>query len=773
VAGGLEAPVGVVLDPAGGLLVAEDQGGRVIRIGPDGGRRLVASGIRRPRWLALDAAGVLYVAAHRLSPDGTEPEAILAIHPAGRLAVFADGFKRPESLLASPDGIYAAAAGLRESPPVEGAIFRIPVLPGSTAGPPQPVGPPDGIRKPVGLARDALGAFYLSTREAEGEAEDAPSHAIAKLHPDGVLTRFASGLADPQGLAFGPAGDLLVADGQAGRVIRFRAPARPVPARLPDFVAHSPLSVTGTAEPGARVDLVVGQAPAVTIIADAGGGFAGAIALAPNAENALRVTATAHGGAGLTSPPAETTVRHDDIPPALAFLAPAAEAFVRGPVAVQARASDGGSQLAGLTVGVGPAPLLGAVTPRPPTGAATVTATWDTDHVPDGSHTLTATATDRAGNATRLARVVVVDNAPPDTRITGGPPDVIQDQEATFAFVGADHLTPAPRLHFAWRLDDGPWSPFAPGPSVSVTGLADGAHRFEVKARDLAGNEDPSPARRDFTVSRIRVTITEPAGGVTLPEGLALVKGTVEADVETSVAVNGLVAAVEGSSFAVRVPVTAPGAVLTATATSPGGASVSHEVAVSVSALLPAPPLLAAAPAAGLAPLEVRFSLQGFQGTVTALDGDGDGVVDVVDPAPDATRFSYARPGLYFPVARARDAQGSEVSVVGMVHVEAADGVTARVQARWAGFKARLQAGDLPGALAHLAPALQRRFERVFQALGPDLPAIGGALEDLDVLAYDGDLAEAALVRREEDVPSLYLVYFRRDSLGRWLIEEM
>ncbi len=57
--------------------------------------------------------------------------------------------------------------------------------------------------------------------------------------------------------------------------------------------------------------------------------------------------------------------------------------------------------------------------------------------------------------------------------------------------------------------------------------------------------------------------------------------------------------------------------------------------------------------------------------------------------------------------------------------------------------------------------------------LGPDLPAIAAALVNLEVLEQVGDLAEAAIVQQENGVPFLHFIYFRRDSLGRWLIEEM
>ena len=64
-------------------------------------------------------------------------------------------------------------------------------------------------------------------------------------------------------------------------------------------------------------------------------------------------------------------------------------------------------------------------------------------------------------------------------------------------------------------------------------------------------------------------------------------------------------------------------------------------------------------------------------------------------------------------------------------------------------------------------------MERVFQDLGPDLPAIASTFGDLQVTDQMGELAEAVLVRDEPSGPQLYFIQFRRDSLGRWLIEEM
>jgi hypothetical protein len=107
------------------------------------------------------------------------------------------------------------------------------------------------------------------------------------------------------------------------------------------------------------------------------------------------------------------------------------------------------------------------------------------------------------------------------------------------------------------------------------------------------------------------------------------------------------------------------------------------------------------------------------------------------------------------------------------VNVEDPQIVTARLQAQWSGLKARLQAGDIAGALSYLTPGLQGRLQPLFQQLGAALPQVAASLGDLTVLSQVEDLAEGVLVQPENGTPYLYFIYFRRDSLGRWLIEEL
>ena len=84
----------------------------------------------------------------------------------------------------------------------------------------------------------------------------------------------------------------------------------------------------------------------------------------------------------------------------------------------------------------------------------------------------------------------------PDTQLTSAPSGTTADSAATFAFT-SDAKAP---VTFECRVDAGAFaactSPFA------VTGLANGAHTFDVRARDLssAANADSSPATASWTV---------------------------------------------------------------------------------------------------------------------------------------------------------------------------------------------------------------------------------------------------------------------------------
>ena len=437
-------------------------------------------------------------------------------------------------------------------------------------------------------------------------------------------------------------------------------------------------------------------------------------------------------------------VRQNMEPATVAFQAPLQNAHVRGVVDVQAQAAAGGG-VSAVTLRVDSQPLSVSLAPSPPANVITATASWSTPSVADGVHTLTATAIGPAQQAATTSRTVIVDNTPPDTQITGGPTGTFAATSATFTFAGTDNLSPAPGLAFAWRVDGGTFNAFSGSTTATLSGLTAGSHTFAVKSRDLAGNEDPVPAQRSFTISTQQVTIAEPSAGTTVPSGLLLVRGTVvSGGAEIGATVNGVVAAVQGSTFAAMVPVAAPSAVLTAVATSQSGGTASHTVTVSVSDQGENVVTLRAHPATGAAPLATSFSIVG--GPVPSrveLDFDGDGPADFVGPTLDARRFTYTAPGVYVPRVRVIDAQGSVFIASAVVEVLDRAAIDTRLQARWTALRDALSRSDVPVALAQFATASRDAYQDQLTALA-GVGALGQIAADLGAITPVRVLDKAA-----------------------------
>jgi hypothetical protein len=94
----------------------------------------------------------------------------------------------------------------------------------------------------------------------------------------------------------------------------------------------------------------------------------------------------------------------------------------------------------------------------------------------------------------------VPDTGPPETVIISGPLGWISTNTATFTWTGSDDKTPTADLVYSYKLDNGSWSDYSLATTVTLTGLSEGSHTFQVKAKDKAGKEDPTPASRTFGV---------------------------------------------------------------------------------------------------------------------------------------------------------------------------------------------------------------------------------------------------------------------------------
>jgi hypothetical protein len=106
------------------------------------------------------------------------------------------------------------------------------------------------------------------------------------------------------------------------------------------------------------------------------------------------------------------------------------------------------------------------------------------------------------------------DTTPPDTIIDSGPAQdsVSTSTSATFTFHASESGST-----LECRLDAGAYADCDSG-TQTYDSLTPGAHTFSVRATDVAGNADPSPATRDWRV-HARPSITTTASGSTAAGG--------------------------------------------------------------------------------------------------------------------------------------------------------------------------------------------------------------------------------------------------------------
>lgn len=789
---GLHEPDAMAVAPDGAVLILDDGGARVVRFA-DGTRETVATLTGRARAIAVTPDGSIWLAMRDAvgrrgeedSLGGTE-YVIARLDEAGAVTQVASGFLEIDAIVAGAGVIYVAMAGVRgERGPLRTRLARIPIRQDGTAAALEPLD--RGARHRVSaLVIDSAGDLFMSRRlrRGLGKAAGGGEAVILKRQPDGSVASFASDLRDPLALAFSPAGDLVAVEGhRPARLLRFRAPDPPQ-LMLPPFANSASIALDGRTGPGALIRVSrLRPEPALfdATVADDEGTFALHVPLVRNTANVFGAAATGAAGAGLVGSSALVDIVHDDLPPRLSILQPVPDAHVRADIQSLAHADDESSGVAALLWALdGEEPIrLDNPSPDQPFSAQAVVPTVAATEGPRALH---VTALDAAGNRTARSTLVVVDRRPPETFIVGGPPDAIASRAVTFTMLGADDWTSVEALQYAWRLDERPWSDFRPTATVELTGLTPGVRRFEVKARDRAGNEDPTPVERTFTVTALQVRIVEPAAGAVIATESVWIRGTVDsgareasvvvrlpAEASSDLPLTTFHASVEAGTFAVEVPLTPEVGSLTVTATDADGAIARDETSLVV--VPPVGSLAAgfeASPGAGLAPQAIGFSAPAGA-TAFELDLESDGTSEYAGVALADQTFIYTRPGIYVATLRAATVDGS--SSVHRAVVEVYDRATleGRLQATWNGFKEALRSADVAAAATFIHSDRRTRWLEYLRQVPPNLLAEPNvAFTDLTLLEVIPGGAECEMFRDVDGLLYSFPVWFLADRDGRW-----
>ena len=164
-------------------------------------------------------------------------------------------------------------------------------------------------------------------------------------------------------------------------------------------------------------------------------------------------------------------------------------------------------------------------------GTWTATATT----IADGSHTVTASAVDAAGNPGSATQTLTVDTTPPTVTITGGPTRLTNDPTPTIT--GTTDAAPATTITVtvagqtltALVQIGGTWN-------VTPTSVADGPHVVTVSVTDAAGNLGSTTQALTVDTTPPTVTITGGAS-VATNDPTPTISGTTDAAAATTVTV--------------------------------------------------------------------------------------------------------------------------------------------------------------------------------------------------------------------------------------------
>jgi hypothetical protein len=124
----------------------------------------------------------------------------------------------------------------------------------------------------------------------------------------------------------------------------------------------------------------------------------------------------------------------------------------------------------------------------------------------DGLHTFRVRAIDPSGNVdpTPAVRNWTVDTNPPNTAFINPQPLNTTGDTAFFYFNSPDDVSAS----FQCKLDNDNWTACQSNQVQFYTNLSGGIHTFQVRAVDSAGNVDPTPAAKIWTVDRTPPTTT-------------------------------------------------------------------------------------------------------------------------------------------------------------------------------------------------------------------------------------------------------------------------
>lgn len=490
-------------------------------------------------------------------------------------------------------------------------------------------------------------------------------------------------------------------------------------------------------------------------------------------SNKLQVEIRSRPGSALTI----VVEGKDEMPPDITITSPVNGACLNTPfITVTGNASDSISWIQSVTVNGTNARLAGE--------------TYTSDILlTEGQNTVTATATDTAGNSHTASVTVTLDTTPPAmTSTTPVNNDVGIPVNTTITATFSEGIDATTITTATFRLNsetsglvsgsvtyNGNMAIFTPldnlNPSTTYTVT------IKSGVQDLAGNALTEDYIWNFkTASGLEIIITEPRDGETINKAYTMIKGAIKTVTnDIGIKVNGILAEINGEDWvASNISLTSGDNTITVEAVDGSGSKAQEGITIHTDAV-DQPITISVMPKSGIAPLSTTFNIDtGISGTITTyrIDFDGNGTTDLEQATDEGITRLYETQGLYYPTVTIEDSIGKTYTETTVINVLPKDEMDTLLKGKWKGMKEGLQSGDITTALTYFAEGSQERYQGIFTALQGNLAEIAANMQEIGLIYIKDGIAKYRIRRQEEAREITYYIYFQLDKDGLWKIRQ-
>ncbi len=248
------------------------------------------------------------------------------------------------------------------------------------------------------------------------------------------------------------------------------------------------------------------------------------------ADGSHTVEVTVVDGAGNTYTTSKTYYV-DNTPPTISVSSPSNNAWYRGTVTISATSSDTGSGVASMSIAIS---TLGTVQTS---SSTSISYSWDTTQVSDGTYYIWVNATDNVGNMASTKITIYIDNTPPSVRITQPSNGAYVTGTITIEVSASDSGSGMAKVVYYYdsvtssnEIGSSTTSPYSV--SWDTSSVSDGTHTIYAVAYDKAGNSKQTSITITIDNSPPSVSITAPTS--------TYVHGTVTIDISASDSTSGI-----------------------------------------------------------------------------------------------------------------------------------------------------------------------------------------------------------------------------------------